>query len=155
MTRKIEWNSLLPILKEKSDKFAVLVAQKESEGADILDLLVRHINPEKIIQVIAPPGKDDIKQLRAFLNAILESIDELPVHSGMETAVQARLPKLLCPRADFLIVHHAEYFGRVCMDVIRRDSSHDMPPTLLISYDNHIENTLLTYPDLFDRAVIL
>jgi hypothetical protein len=140
-------------LQQKSP-FALALAKTGDTPIDNLRSLIFRSRPlARVLEVMAPSGKDPSKQYREFLSEILYRLGEPPLRHGQESAVAAHLPKLLSARYDFVIIDHAERMGAYSLDSLRRDRG--CPPVFLIAYDDRILETLIANEALLNRVFML
>lgn len=139
---------------QQKSRFALALAKPGETAVENLRAMIYRNKPvSRVLEITAPGGKDSLKQFREFLSEILYHLGEPPVRHGQETAVAARLPKILSARYDFVVIDHAERMGAYSIDALRRD--HGCPPVFLVAYDDRILETLLANEALLNRVFML
>jgi hypothetical protein len=130
-----------------------LTSLKEAPLENLRGMIYRNIPNARILEITAPQGKDPLKQYREFLSEMLYILGEAPLHHGQETAIAARLPKILTNRYDYIIIDHAERMGAYSIESLRKDRG--CPPVFLIAYDDHILDTLFNNEALLNKVFLL
>jgi hypothetical protein len=142
-----------PPIIQKSSFALALATPGEAAVESIRGQICRSKPQARILVVEAPEGKDASKQYRQFISEMLYRLGEPATHHGQETAVAARLPKLLSARYDYVIIDHAERMGAYSIDSLRKDRG--CPSVFLVAYSDQILDTLLSNEVLLNRVYML
>ncbi len=123
-------------------RFALALASPGEKPVENIRVQILRLMPcARIFELTSPPGRDLSKQYREFLSEAFYHLGELPFRHGQESAIAARLPRLLSSRFDFVIIDHAETMGEYSLDALRGDRG--CPPAILVAYDDRILETII------------
>jgi len=139
---------------EQSEKeIALAIASRGEDTVGKLRGMILRSRPlSRIFHMKAPQGKDSLKQFREFISELLYHLGEPPLRHGQESAVAARLQKVLSSRYDYVIIENAELLGAYSLDLLRRYRGG--PAVLLVASNDQILDTLLA-SDVLQKSVYL